>query len=124
SGLEQPKQLDLHRKGDVADLVEKEGAARRGVDESALGSIRPGERALLVAEELGLEERFGQTAALHGHERTVPAQAHPVKRPGSELLPRPRFTQDQNGHVARRGPLQQPKGPEKARGTPDELSLV
>jgi hypothetical protein len=42
----------------VADLVEEEGAAVRGLDAPFATAVGAGERALLVSEELALEQRL------------------------------------------------------------------
>jgi len=42
---------------DLADLVEEQRAAVRGLEPAIARGGRAGERALLVAEQLGLEDR-------------------------------------------------------------------
>ena len=54
--LEEAQQLDLERQRDVADLVEEQGAALRHLDLADVRLDRAGERAALVAEQLGLEQ--------------------------------------------------------------------
>ncbi len=67
--LEDPQQLDLHAGRDVADLVEQQRAAVGRLEQAdpVLRSAR--ERAARVAEELALEERLGDRAAVDGDER-------------------------------------------------------
>src|SRR6185295_16092024 len=48
------QQLRLERKRQLTDLVEKQGAAVRALEETRLGIRRAGERATLVTEELAL----------------------------------------------------------------------
>ena len=67
--LQHAQQLDLRRRRHLADLVEKQRAAI-GELEAALAAIgRAGERALLVAEDLALEQRFGNGGAVDGDKR-------------------------------------------------------
>ena len=54
--LQEAQQLDLQRQRDVADLVEEQGAALGQLDLADIGLDRAGERAALVAEQLGLEQ--------------------------------------------------------------------
>ena len=56
--LQHAQQLDLRRQVDVADLVEKQRAAFGQLEPALLARLRAGERALLVAEELGLDQRI------------------------------------------------------------------
>ena len=55
------------------------------------------EGALLVAEELRLEERLGDRGDVHRDERLVAPRPVPVDRPRDELLPRPALPRDQHG---------------------------
>ena len=54
--LQDAQELGLHRQRHVADLVEEERAAARALELAAALLGRAGERARLVAEELGLDE--------------------------------------------------------------------
>src|SRR6266568_6895626 len=54
--LQRAQELDLKAQGQLADLVEKEGAPVRRLHQTLLGAYGAGEGALLVPEELGLEE--------------------------------------------------------------------
>ena len=66
--LDGAQQLDLEQGRDLGDLVEEERAAVGGREEPDLVGDRPGERALDVAEELGLHQRLGDGAAVHRDE--------------------------------------------------------
>ena len=61
------------------------------------------EGALLVAEELRLEQRLGQRGARHGHERPRAPRALDVDGPREELLARAALALDEDGRVAPRG---------------------
>ena len=71
--LEKPQQQRLHAQAHLADFVEKQRAAMRELELAALVAVGAGEAALDVAEELRLEERFGDAGAVHRHERRQPA---------------------------------------------------
>ena len=51
------------------DLVEEERAAARELHQPGLACARVGEGAAAVAEELALDQRVGNGAAVHRHER-------------------------------------------------------
>ena len=57
--LEKPQQQGLHAQAHLADFVEKQRAAMRELELAALVAVGAGEAAFDVAEELRLEERFG-----------------------------------------------------------------
>src|SRR6185503_5918845 len=63
---------------------------------------RAGERALLVAEQLALEQRLGERAAVDLDERAVRALAQPVDRARDQLLAGAALARDEHGRVARR----------------------
>ena len=62
--FESLEELGLDLEIDVADLVEKERAAIRGLEQSLLRSVRAGERAALVTKELRLDELPGKACAV------------------------------------------------------------
>src|SRR5262249_19759801 len=61
--LEHPQELGLAALGQLADLVEEQRAAVGQLEAADLLVRGAGEGALLVAEELALEERLGQRRA-------------------------------------------------------------
>jgi hypothetical protein len=61
--------------GNVADLVEEQGAAVGQLDLALGGLDRAGERSLLVAEQFGFEQVFGDRGAVDGDEAAVLAAA-------------------------------------------------
>jgi hypothetical protein len=93
------QQLDLHGRGQIADFVEKEGRAVCRFDEAALHGRRAGECAALVAEELGLEQRFGQSAAVDGDERGVGTLAACMNETREHVFARARFARDDDGRI-------------------------
>jgi len=59
--LEDAQQLDLHRRGNLADLVEEDRAMRTAPREDAFVRLdRAGEGAFAVTEQLRLDERLGK----------------------------------------------------------------
>ena len=86
--LEEAQQLRLHGERHLADLVEEERPAAGRLDLAARALARAGERALLVAEELALEERLGDRRAVDRHERARAAMRDLVDAPREHLLAR------------------------------------
>ena len=72
--LQHAQQLHLDARIHVGDLVEEQRAAVGQLEPPLLARHGAGERALLVAEELRLDQRVGQRRAAHLHERLRRAQ--------------------------------------------------
>src|SRR5690606_24596852 len=75
-------ELDVH----LADLVEEERAALCDLEEAALETGRAGEGALLVAEELRVQELLGEVGAVHRHPRALGPAGAGVDHAGDALL--------------------------------------
>ncbi len=114
--LEDAEELDLEGGRDVADLVEEERAAVGELEAPLLAADGAGEGALLVAEELGLEERLGEGRAVHLDEGLVGARRLLVKRLGDELLAGAGLAQDEDGGAGRARRASRPRRPPAARG--------
>ena len=95
--LEDPEELRLDARADLADLVEEAGAGVRRLEEPALVDHRSGEGALHVPEELGFQHAFGQSAAVDGHEWAIGSRARRMDGPRDQLLPGPGLPLDQHG---------------------------
>src|SRR6266851_4882957 len=97
--LQRPEQVLLKGGARLADLIKKKGSPIGDLEES--GRIVHGAResALLVAEELALQERLGQGGAVDRYEGFVLPRAVGVNRPGDQFLPRSRLAlqQDSDG---------------------------
>ena len=106
AGLQDPEQLRLEREGHVSDLVEEQGAARRGDDQSAARPLGPGEGSAHVPEELGLQEVIRDRTAVDRHEGSPGSWARIVEGPGEHLLPGPALSEEQDRHVGGRGAVQ------------------
>src|SRR5262249_46182466 len=87
--LKQPEEFHLDGRRDFADLVQEQGAAFGELDATGLARRRAGERALLVAEELALEQVVREGRAMHLHEGPARTRAALVQRSRDELLARP-----------------------------------
>ncbi len=103
--LEHAEDLGLDRRRQFADLVEEQRAAMGQLEAAELALSSTGEGALLVAEELGLEQGLGQGGAVDGDKRPLRARAPHVQRPGEELLAGAALAFEQHGDVGRGGPL-------------------
>src|SRR5438309_12045176 len=62
------KQRSLRRRGKIADLVEKQGAAVRGADESDAVAVGAGKRALQMPEKLTIGQGRREGAAIESDE--------------------------------------------------------
>src|SRR5436305_15226147 len=72
------QELVLHRRRDVADLVEEERAAVRILEQPLVVSVRAGESALAVAEQFRLDEVLGEVRAVEFHEGARAPRREPV----------------------------------------------
>ena len=97
--LQEAQQAQLHERRDVADLVEEQGAAVRLEDAAHPVPVRTGERALAVAEQFALQERFRDGGAIHLDQRPVPAVAFQVQGLGRQFLAGTGFAGDEHGQV-------------------------
>jgi len=98
-GAEQP---GLQIEGQLANLVQKNGAAPGRGEQPVLGPAGPGESPFDVAEELAFDQRRHQRAAVDGDEWLGGIRTVGVDRAGDQLLARPALAQDQGGVVALR----------------------
>ena len=85
----------LERQRKIADLVEKQRPAMRQLELARLSRVGARKRALLVAEQLGLEQVLGNRRAVDRDKRAVGARAERVQRPREQLLSGPAFPFDQ-----------------------------
>ena len=98
--LEDPQELRLQIAGQLADLVEEDRAPVRALEGADASAHRAREGALLVSEELALEEVRGQRGAVDDDEGALRAVALAVDGRGRSLLARAGFPFDQHGDVA------------------------
>jgi hypothetical protein len=86
-------QPDVH----LADLVEQQGAAVRGLELAHATGQRAAERALLVPEQLAFQEVLGDRGAVHGDERPLRAAGAAVDVTREHFLAGARLASDQHG---------------------------
>ena len=104
--LERAQNFGLQRQRQIADLVEKERSPVRHLELAGLPGHGAGERALLVAEELGFEQRFGNRRAVDRDKRRVGALAEGVQRAREQLLAGPALALEEHRRIRRRRLLQ------------------
>src|SRR5579862_4020248 len=98
--LQHSEELRLQGGRDVADLVQKEGPAVGELELAGPARDGAGEGALLVAEQLALEQRFGERGRVHRDEGS-----RAVDGAGDHFLARAALAQKQHGRVRLRGLL-------------------
>src|SRR5579864_7937814 len=103
--LEDPEELRLGGGGHLGNLVEKQRAPVRQLERSLPARDGPGECALLVAEELALEQRVRNGRAVDRYERVIGARADQMHRLGDEFLAGPGLAADEDRGVGRCGLL-------------------
>src|SRR6266545_1437917 len=99
--LQNPQELHLHRRRELADLVEKKRASRRLGKPTLAPPDGSGEGTSLVAEKLGLENRLRDRRAVDGNEGSTRARAPLVDVASQELLAGAALAE--NEHRRRRG---------------------
>ena len=97
--LQDAEQLHLDAVGELADLVEEDGAPVGHLEASPPLAHGAGEGSLLVPEELRLDEGLREGHAVHRHEGLLLPRRVLVQGLGEELLARPALSEEQDGHV-------------------------
>ena len=87
--LQHAQQPHLRRQRHLADLVEEDRAPVGPLEAAALAGQRAGEGALLVPEQLAVEKRVGDGAAVDRDERPVTARRAEVDGVGDDVLADP-----------------------------------
>ena len=93
------EQLGLHGLGQLADFVEKQGAAVGHFKQADAMLVGAGEGASAMAEQFALDEVLRQGAAIDGDERHVGPRALVVDGAGDQLLAGAGFAEDQHGRI-------------------------
>jgi hypothetical protein len=120
--LEHAQQLGLQIERQLAELVEEHGAAARELERALARRDRAGERALLVAEQLALDQRASDRAAVHHDERRGGARRQQVQGPRDHVLAGAGLALDQHGRVGRRDALHQSEDLAHRRRLADHLA--
>src|SRR5690606_42005810 len=66
--LQEAQQVRLQLQRQIADFIQKQRSPVGRLDASDLALVGAGERALLMAEQLGLDQVLGNRAAVEGNE--------------------------------------------------------
>src|SRR5262249_52954577 len=99
STLEHTQELGLKGTVHLPNLLEKNGSARGGLEGTLPGGHRAGKGSALVPEELALQQVRRQRAAIYNDKGTSGPRALLVQRLGGDLLSRPSFALENDGHV-------------------------
>ena len=97
--LERPQELDLHARRDLADLVQQQRPAVGRLEQARPVLGRAGEGAARVSEELALEQRLGDGAAVDRDEGPGRARGLLVDEPRDPLLARAALAGDEDGGI-------------------------
>src|SRR5215472_11155744 len=84
--LEQAQQLRLHRERQLTDLVEKQDPITGALDISVMSGLGAGEGALLVAEQLALDQFAGNRRAIDRNKGLIGARRVLVNKTCRDLL--------------------------------------
>ena len=103
--LQNAQELGLEIRRHLADLVEQQRAPLGHLEEAFLVQRRARERALLVAEELRLDQIFGDRRAVDLDERPLRPLAVVVDGVGDQFLARAVLALDEDVRLARRDAL-------------------
>ena len=101
--LQHAQQLGLRARRELADLVEKQRAAVRFLEQAGALAHRAGERAARVAEELRFEQVVGERGAVDRAEPAVAPRPETMDRARDELLAAAALPFDQDGKRRARG---------------------
>src|SRR5690606_28235032 len=91
------QQLRLERRTQLADLIEKQRAPVRQLEQSAPNLVRTGERTARMTEELALEQRLRYARTVDRHEARVRAARCAMDRGREHALPGTGLAGDEHG---------------------------
>ena len=121
SRLQRPEHLHLSRGTHLPDLVEKERPVVGRLEEAVLETVGSREGPALVAEELALEERVLEGAAVYDRQGGLRPGAVSVERPGDQLLSGSALSLDEDRGVGGRRLVDEPEDPFDAGALPHDL---
>src|SRR5262249_53723836 len=104
--LEHAQQLGLNLERRLTDLVEKDRSVVRRLESSSPLTDGSGERALLVSEQLALEQAGRERRAVGLHERVRSARAAGVDGTGDQLFARAGLAENEDRGVGRRDQIE------------------
>src|SRR2546428_5294199 len=99
AGLQHAQEPPLYLQRDLADLIQKDRAAVGQLESPRLGRLRASESALLIAEQLALDQRRRKRRAVDDNEWAAIAQAALVNGVGEQFLARSCLSLQQNGRI-------------------------
>jgi hypothetical protein len=99
AAVEDAQELGLEVEGELADLVEEEGAAVGLLEAAGAVGHGAGEGAFFVAEDGGLGELAGEGAAVEDDEGALGARGLVVEGAGDQLLAGAGLAADEHAHV-------------------------
>ena len=101
--LDHAQDLLLDRQRRVGDFIEEQAAAVGPLEPSGAAAHGAGERAGLMAEQLGLEQGLGQGGAVELDQRPLPAAGEVVETGGDQFLAGAPLADDQDRPIQGRG---------------------
>ena len=119
--LQRAQQLGLQRQRHRRDFVDEERALVRQLEPADARLHGAGERALDVAEELGLGETLGNRRGVERDEMLIVARAVVVNRPRDQLLAGAGLALDQHRAVHRRDELERREDAAHRRAAADDV---
>src|SRR5262249_47601904 len=122
--LQDAEQLGLQLRGDVADLVEEQRPLVGQLEAADLLGDGAGEGALLVAEQLALQEAGGDGGAVELDEGAVAARAEVVQGAGDQLLAGAGLAADEDGGAGGGDGLDLFQDPAEGGAVADDLPEV
>ena len=99
-----PQHLLLHRGRGARNFIEEQSPPSARSKRPNVLALRAGERARFVAEQLRVEQRFGQRRTVDLDQRPVPTRREVVQAGREQLLAGPSFADHQARPVDRREP--------------------
>ena len=121
--LQDAQQPGLRLERHVADLIEEQGAALGLLEPAHAARVGAGERALLVPEQLALDQFARDRRHVDGDERPALALAEIVQRLGDQLLAGAGLAGDQDGQVGIHQPRDDAVDLLHRRGATDDRQL-
>src|SRR5580700_5273148 len=97
--LQDAQQLHLHRRTHVADLIQKQRAALGNLESPLARGNRASKRALLMTEELALEQIRRYGATIDCGERPLAARTQLMDRTCRDLFARAGLAEDEHGRI-------------------------
>jgi len=119
--LQRPEHLGLGPEGHVPDLIQKERPPVGELELAPAPGDSPGERAFLVAEQLGLDQLIGDGGTVHLDEGPLATRGQGVDGARHQLLPGAVLADDEDAAVGGRGRRDLPPQLDDRRARADDL---